>query len=270
MIKAKKGLLLSVFSLILALVITTSSTYAWFAMNTTVSATNMQITARADSSFLIIDTQLGDNSTTYPNKMRNVNTATIDLAPVSPDTPTAVLPVTYKNLGSGYKWYTAVGQAYNNGAPTLTDPTDPSSTPVYNELTGGTNGYVGHFMFYIGLNPYVSKVGATDLKVSGLTYANPGNSVFFPALSVLVQATAGGTTVDDLYLGSGAAPGPTTVNGSNTVLASAISADGTPIQIDVYVFINGDNAAITTQNAIAENLTSFTVGISFTCTGANA
>jgi type II secretory pathway pseudopilin PulG len=267
MIKAKKGLLLSVFSLILALVITTSSTYAWFAMNTTVSVNNMQITARADSSFLIIDDQLGDAQSTFPNKMRNINNATLAIAAQDAQNPQvnnfAVLPCIYRDLdgdgsGTAWGWQTNIGTAYDNGAPSTT----------YSTLQS-TNGYVGHFMFYIGLNPYVSKVDATNLKVSGLSYANPGNSVFFPALSVLVQATVGGNTVDDLYLGSGST-GRTTVDGSNTVLASTINHDGTPIQIDVYVFINGDNAAITTQNAVAENLTAFTVGISFTCTGANA
>lgn len=266
MIKAKKGLLLSVFSLILALVITTSSTYAWFAMNTTVSATNMQITARADSSFLVIEaTPSGTGD--FAGKIGNINAATLAIPAQVDQEPAvnnfAVLPCIYRNTASAgdpenWQWQTAVGTAYDDGA----------AKGAYSTLPN-TNGYVGHFKFYIGLNPYVSKVGATNLKVSNLTYTNPGDSVFFPALSVLVQASVGGNTVDDLYLGS-TSTGSTNVDGSDKVLASTISSDGTPIQIDVYVFINGDNSVVKTQNAVAENLTAFTVGINFTCTGANA
>jgi len=268
MIKAKKGLLLSVFSLILALVITTSSTYAWFAMNTTVSVNNMQITARADSSFLVIESAASGTGD-FAGKIGNINAATLAIPAQVDQNPAvnnfAVLPCIYRNTASGgdpanWQWQTAIGTAYDNG----------TARGAYSTLSS-TNGYVGHFTFVIGLNPYVSKVDASDLKVSGLTYTNPGNSVFFPALSVLVKATdtATSTTVDDLYLGSGNT-GVTNVAGSDTVLASTINHNGTPIQIDVYVFINGDNSVVTTQNAVAENLTAFTVAISFTCTGANA
>jgi hypothetical protein len=269
MIKAKKGLLLSVLSLVLALVITTSSTYAWFAMNATVSMTNMQITAVADSSFLIIQ-----DSIDATGKMSNVNTATIAVAAQTTQDPRVnnyeVLPVTYKNTGTAqdpnWQWQTAIGTSYSDGTA---DPTSGYSTV-------SPAGYVGQFTFYVGLNPFVSKVDAENLRVTGITLGTTRvqgasqDSEFFGALSVLVRGTmsvSGNDVVkEDLYLGEGAARTTITGHGAGYELADDILSDGTPVRIDVFVFINGDHANITTQKAVAANLATFTVGVTLGCT----
>ena len=53
-------LLMSIIAVAFAFVALGTSTYAWFAMNTTVSANNIQLTAKSDNIFLQIK-----NANTY-------------------------------------------------------------------------------------------------------------------------------------------------------------------------------------------------------------
>ena len=64
-----------------------TSTYAWFSMNTSVSATNMQVTAKSDNIYLQIS-QNGKN--TYDKT-----------AASTVDASTVIYPVDYKTLAAG-------------------------------------------------------------------------------------------------------------------------------------------------------------------------
>ena len=251
MVKARRGLILSLFTLLVAIAVTTTSTYAWFVMNSSVTAQNMQVTVKSDSTYLVIEeTASGENG-----KMGNIDSQTYSFSGVA---ARAVLPVKFKEMsGTTPTWQTAVGTSYNNG----------TKTGNYVDVAAGNVGrYVAGFNFVVGLNPNVSLNGnATDLRVSKVTLrttSGDANGVFFDALSVLVVC---GTATDN-YVDAGGAATEGVVTGHGTQLAATVAADGTPVAVSVYLYINGDNANVKTANAVAANLGSYSVDVEFTVT----
>lgn len=265
MVKAKKGLILSLFTLLVAVVVTTTSTYAWFVMNSSVSVTNMQITAKADSTYLVIESTPSGTGD-YAGKMGDISDATLAITANNVD---KVLPTQVKKESTNVvltngtpTWQTATGTSYNNG--------EASTTPV-DVAANKVGDYVAKFSFVVGLNPVVSKLDAANLKIKDLTLTSvtgDANKVFYSALSVLVVAKNGANYVADDYASAGAtADNSGKVTGHNTVFAETVSHDGTPIEFDVYVYIDGNNANVTTQNAIAANLGTYGVAITFKVDG---
>ena len=266
MAKARKGLIISLLTLIIAIVVTTTSTYAWFAMNTEVNATNMQVKAIADTTFLVIQ-KTPSGTGEYEGKMGAVTTTSVDFALAQPADIPGILPAKYKSINTStgaVTWQQARGTTFENG----------TAVDGYTDIAVASEShYVAKFTFYVGLNPVVSQVNASDLKVSKLILTKVGDadSVFFDALSVLVVAD--GATIDNYVdAGHSVVANPDNNNavelvaGSNTVLANTINHDGTPIKIDVYIYINGDNSHVTTSNATVANLGQYTASIGFTCT----
>jgi len=243
---SRMGLILSLFTFIIAFVVTASSTYAWFAMNESVSATNMQITVKSDSTYLVITSSSG----TIAN---DASDTTLALAASNAQVfPVKLSNATGASTGSSLTWQTAAGTSYNDG----TAHGGYTNVPA-DKLTK----HYAKFTFYVGLNPSVSVVDAADLVVSGITVASSkasGEDPFKNAVSVAVVAD--GTALDS-YVDAG-----TSVTLSNQVLKSTVPANGTPVQIDVYVYIDGDNTNVKTANAVEANLATYTVSVSFSVT----
>ena len=263
MVKAKKGLILSLFTLLVAVVVTTTSTYAWFVMNSSVSVTNMQITAKADSTYLVIESAPSGTGD-YAGKIGDISSASLEIVAGN----ATVLPTQVKKESTNVvltngkpTWQTAKGTSYNDGTASTT-PVDVDANKV--------GDYVAKFSFVVGLNPIVSKLDAANLKIKDLTLTSvtgDANKVFYSALSVVVVAKNGANYVADYYESAGAAAITANNNGKvaghNTVFAETVSHDGTPIEFDVYVYIDGNNANVTTQNAVAANLGKYGVAITF-------
>ena len=79
----QKQLFAAIAMVLVAVIAVSSSTYAWFAANTTVNATNMQVTATTSQSLVISNSALPD-----------ANTATITVAS-SDSVATALIPTTH-------------------------------------------------------------------------------------------------------------------------------------------------------------------------------
>lgn len=266
MAKARKGLIISLLTLIIAIVVTTSSTYAWFAMNTEVNATNMQITAKSDTTFLVIEASPSGGDP-VGSKMGNVSNRSLALTASN----ASVLPVKYKEISNAgvVTWQTAVGTSFENG----------TKTGDYSDvLAANVSKHVIPYEFYVGLNPVVSQYDATNLVLSKLnvsTVNGDTNSIFFQAVSVLVAIeNTSGVWVVDNYASAGRSAATTASAGveigdvtvSGTTLKSVVNHDGTPVHVFVYLYINGDDANVTTQNATAENLGKYKVDLAFAVT----
>ena len=119
--KAKKGLLLSLFTLIAAVAITATSTYAWFIVNRDVTATNMQVTLRSDTTYLVISaTNPGDGGVASLGTDTSASLGT-DTSASATANAAAVLPVMYDTTGEdpttpATRWKYASGTGYTNGA----------------------------------------------------------------------------------------------------------------------------------------------------------
>lgn len=251
MVKARNGLILSLFALVVALVVTTTSTYAWFAMNSTVTAQNMQISVTADNTYLVITNNSSDLTA---GKFTGTSVSTTSSA--SAIERVALLPTKLKAETTPLVWQTAAGTAIDDG--TALGYTDIASANEYK--------YVKKFTFYVGLNPDYSAVDAEDLRVKNITVTGAATDAGSEALrkAVSVCAVSGTTVVDFASANNGTFTG---LNDTSKALASDLLADGTAVQVDIYVYINGDNSNVTSENAaVANALGGFDVAVEFAVT----
>lgn len=263
--KARRGLIISLFTLVIALAVAATSTYAWFVVNKEVTASNMQVTVKADTTYLVIK-----KSATEPANVDALGTATSQAMDAS---NAQVLPVMYDETenGSGViKWKTGRGQAYDNGA--ITVDTEHENAPEYTSIssTDVTNGtYFVKYTFYVGLTS-TSALPAEHLRVKTMTVtanstANNADT-FLPAVSALVVCSHGETTdgtVDFEDISS-----MTASDYTSAADISATVAKNTVYTIDVYVYINGDNNVVTSANAA--KLGGFKLSMTLACEQATA
>jgi len=259
--KARRGMLFSLLSLVFALAVTVSSTYAWFMVNTTVTASNMQVRVKSDTTYLVITKTYAVQENGALDTLQTSETMT------APQT-IAVYPVRYNESAtpaSGYeKWETNVGTAYDNGAPV---------NQTYDAVaTANVGNYTVHYTFYVGLT-HTTALPATHLVVSALSAEalTSEDDTFLPAVSALVECREYGQSA---LLGSNDYEDITTIGqtvGQTTRAALNTYADLTPnvalhkvYQIDVYAYINGENAVV--KNSNAANLGAFTITMSLSVT----
>ncbi len=245
---SRRGLLLSLLTLVIALAVAGTSTYAWFAVNRSVTASNMQVTVKNDTTYLVIK-----ESATPITDVDDLGTAITVTATAS---DAEVLPVRYRETGSdpttgNTRWETARGEDYDDA-----DAKDNEYTAV---ATADLDDYVVKYTFYVGLTP-TTALPATNLMVTGLTAtANAGvSNVFLPAISCLV--VCGSTAIDFENVNSNGVK-----NTPNAVISSAVALD-TVYTIDVYVYVNGEHENVTSENATAANLGGFKLEMTLGCT----
>ncbi len=262
MVKAnKKRLLLSLLVLVFAIAIAGTSTYAWFAVNRSVTVSNMQVTIKNDTTYLVIA-----KSATPITDVADLGTSVTVAANAS---NAQVLPVRYNdsaNPESGYtKWEIARGTDY--------DDADADTHGYTAVATGDVDNYVVHYTFYVGLTS-TTQLPATNLKVIGLTATavSPASNVFLPAVSAMitcshveevesVPTTITTATVNFENVNSNSVNTP----GSGVLLSSTV-AKNTVYTIDVYVYINGEHDNVTSENATTANLGAFLLSMELDCT----
>ena len=242
--KARKGMLLSLLSLVFALAITATSTYAWFVVNREVTASNMQVRVKSDTTYLVISaTDSLDNVTAT-----ELNTFTAG----DPVLPAAYVQESGHEAEAG-AWKKGKGAAYNSS--TLTGGYQ-DVTPA--EISGEK--YFKKYTFWVGLTP--TSRPAQDLKVSAISaeVVSGSANTFLPAVSAVVN-------YGDVWLDFEDINSTATQNGISARAALLDSiAINTPYQINVYLYINGDNTVVTSDNALPANLGSFNVTVSLQCT----
>ncbi|MBR4124448.1 MAG: hypothetical protein IKR12_02635 [Clostridia bacterium] len=243
MAKAKRGLLLSVLTLLIAIAVTATSTYAWFAANSSVQATNMQLTLKTNTSFLVI----GANATA-PATVDDIGSNVSVAATAS---SAEVLPARYDAATS--KWQYAAGTSYTDGA---------ASGGTYTDIGSSALGeYAIKYTFYVGLASN-SESDKANLRVAGLTAASgTANGTFLPAVSALVSCTpaSGTATVIDFE-----DVNTNTVKGTNDAILATTVTRATVYTIEVWVYVNGDNTLVKSSNATTAALGSFTVSMTLT------
>lgn len=247
MAKAKRGLLLSLLTLLIAVAITATSTYAWFVVNTEVTASNMQVEVKSDTTYLVISSS------------EKLDT---DVALSLTASNAKVLPVMYDQTDSseGIKWKTNVGTAYDDGKAK-----NAKYTPVALDNLGK---YYIKYTFYVGLTSTTAEA-ASNLRVKSMTVekaTNEGNDTFLPAVSAFVDCNVeGGAKIDYENISSIDAD----ANGYSAKGALLpLLALNKSVQIDVYVYINGDNEVVKSSNAA--NLGAFKLSMNLEVTPAVA
>ncbi|MBO4734554.1 MAG: hypothetical protein J5662_08760 [Clostridia bacterium] len=261
-----KKLIPALCMLLISALLLGTSTYAWFSMNTTVTATGMTITAKSDDTYLLISatatTAAGiqtQNDTDedvvaaytpapelFPSSPaltaaeagylttatgKTVANAAITTAGVQVDNATKAATVT--------NWFTA--KALDPGAATI-------DTTTARQLTAFTD-YVFVQNFYLtvaaGANP------AYQLTVTPeITQEGAGTDV--DALKFLIVTSDGGYAA----ISTANNNTPVDIKGSNTALT-----DTTALTVTLYIYYDGDETEVYTNNIA--NLTGANIDLTF-------
>lgn len=201
-----------------------TSTYAWFSMNTSVSATNMQVTAKSDNIYLQIS-QNGKN--TYDKT-----------AASTVDASTVIYPVDYKTLAAG-------AVTWGNAA------SDDPGQVKYTERTALKAIADENIGKYVLTQKFDIKVADAQATAANLTLSEvsvTGNSIMKEALRVVVVSDTGAV----VWANNGAKENSVALPGAGKVTVAdgnlAATVNNTPTTVTVYVYFSGNDDTCYTDN----------------------
>lgn len=226
--------------LLISAVLMGTSTYAWFSMNTTVSATGMKVQAKSDAKFLQI------KSTGAWNNTDAFTTATINAAKkeIYPTQAVKSVAENKKSVetfdGTTLVWVSTYS----------TDPSDADAgvgeNNLYTDVTlDAETSYVLKQTFTVRLKPNSGIETASNLKVFSAIFtavtqegADIADNL---SQSLRVLFVCGDKKV--IWKNGSFVAGST-----DSLLATSVTT--TDLTIDVYVYFDGSDAACTTNNAL--------------------
>ncbi|MDD6994647.1 MAG: hypothetical protein SPH68_00225 [Candidatus Borkfalkiaceae bacterium] len=251
---------------LLAAALLGTSTFAWFSMNTQVTATGMQVTAKTDTTYLLISET---NSSAEAIQTENATTVALtvsdDQAKVYPCAPALNdTEVGYLTVASGHKTVdgadiTTAGEKVTSAttADTVTNwYTANAAAPGASTIKADTARQLTSFAGYVikktvhltvakGANP------ANNLSVTA-AFTKKGDGSNISAAKVLVTTSDGGIAILD----STTTTNTEEIKGGNTNLT-----DSTVLTVNIYIYYDGNNEAVNTNNAA--NLAGATVALTF-------
>lgn len=227
--------------LLISAVLMGTSTYAWFSMNTQVSASGMKVTANSTNLFLQIS-----GSTTFTDPATSVDYNEQTGTKLKPATP-----VLAAENASITKWQTA----------TSNDPSNATSGATPADIAPGTLGeYVYSKVLHFRIAPN-STATASNLVIAGVTMTGDKGKDLNKALRVAVAGKDGvqvWTYADGTWKKDDG-------KSATAILAEVTTKDATAT---LYIWFDGTDTNCTTNNAVDFDTLTFTV--TFTVTAANA
>lgn len=224
-----KKLIPAICMTLIAAVMLASSTFAWFSMNTSVTAEGMQVTAQSNSVYLLISEE------SELAAIQGANSTKVTYSAGS----TALFPSAHKEVTNT----TAATTLSNWYYKTADAPDASTSTGSENELSK-FDGYVLHKTVYIAVA--AGSNTAEELKVSATITAAESGTI--TPIRVLVTTT---TAVAELS---------SATTSSDVVLAATISNTDV-IAVDIFIYYDGNNADVYTNNIA--NLDGATINLTF-------
>lgn len=267
--KKFKKLIPALCMLLVSAVMLGSTTFAWFSMNRTVTAGNMQINATTNEPYLLISN--ASNGTFGTN-------ATMTLDPTTEGGTPKLKLVTPLNVASNVEYYATAANATANtpvkttptkftnaasvlwGTASSTNPGEVQKTNIPN-LVGGTGFDNGALSTYVQKSELFFKVAATDqkganLKCSKVTFGTTTNTIAGSLRVLLV-------TEDGKYqLFKYGAGGVITTAETGSDAALIATVDTTALKVTAYFYFDGTDDAAYTNNATT--LADVTVSFEFT------
>ena len=237
------------------------SSFAWFATNGSVSATGLAIKSKVTNNYLEI--KRGSDEDTNANWLTTVtaaSTETKQVAPVHPVKEFSTEGNTIKDYDGGntLSWVTA----------TSADANKYDRNGVYSAATVGKDGgdYALVETFNIRIRPGTEVLTATNLELSAVAWSASSKitgdaAKIAPALRVLAyNATEGGTNSGTIWSYSTGSWSRVT---TTTQYLSASFTSEQPQTINVYVYIDGEDTACTSNNARVGLSEGYSVDLTF-------
>jgi len=243
-------LLMSIIAVAFAFVALGTSTYAWFSMNTSVSVTGLQVTAKSESTYLVIGSS--SELATLQDKT-NGNKTTVAMT-VS-DNEAAVFPAAHDAVAT-------LAEAENEGKWYYEVAEDPSATTA----KAGTKTALTETDFskyVIKKTVYVTLAkGSTDatnlVATAAFTAKTPAEGADEATIEpIRVLIVSSDNKVVELSNAE---------NTSATALAATVTDDDV-IQLDIYIYYYGAHEKVFTNNII--NLNGAGIELSFAVTASS-
>ena len=240
----KKSLKLipAIVMLLISAILVSTSTFAWFSMNTTVRATGMQVTAKSNNTFLLIGTD-NDADVIQSGKLQTVPMTVADSnALVFPSKPItgsdagviSAATMTAATAGDPTKWYTAYSPdpAAATSGGTVWDAHVLSS--------GNFSEYVIQRTVYLTLADGSDHAHQLTVKLenvaNGLPVSSSGATVN-DAVRILVVAGNNSCTLSNA-----------TQTGNLYDTADTTLTDSTVVRVDIYIYYDGSVDSVYTNN----------------------
>jgi hypothetical protein len=293
--------------LLVAAILVSTSTYAWFSMNNTVQATNMQVRAVAEKGLLINEiatagdshwdeeatanqtasnpvllypTSTADGETWYHGASKKSSSAAsaTDASTLSTDLITGsygvITPVSITSQAvSASAGSTAAREVFGSAANLAA--TEPGYYVKYTYYLKSAGAAIPLSTTAGEMNVKIASVVATPAAAAG--NGTPANSADLdPALRVGIFMKASGTFyifapitgyTATYYVNAGASGETVTPNDGTTAVATdltslpASGSAGTPVE--VYVWFEGEDAGLKSDNALATTLDNIDIDITF-------
>jgi len=209
--KNTRKLIPAIAMLLIAAVMMSTATFAWFSMNQQVSATGLQVTAKSDNVWLAINEGSTFDAAGTEKEVTSTK-AGVSLFPVMPATT-----ITSENVTTPSSW--KYGYSSSTNSSTLNGEYTPCST---------IEGYITSETFSIGLSSISGTTSATNLRLTQVEL--PANT----GISVVVVCG------DNAYTHTASA------SGLSEQIAATITTTG--VTVTVYYFINGEDTNVYTDN----------------------
>ena len=282
----KKQLGAAVAMVCVAAVALGSSTYAWFVSNNNVTATTTSIYAQSNSAYLLIASA---------DKAEGTSSENVTTTAVASEAPNmALYPATWTNdksvsiddtTNTSSKWVFATGYAKDpdkqdiNGDGLFAIKSDGKTSGSYDAAT--TEKYAFKNTFKIGTGKYDGSF--TNLKVSDIKIEQTGQNELSGALRVLVtcgdQWVVAKRDINDTKAAAGTTDSGFVIenqSGEDGVIrtaafgksATAENATVGDVQVDVYVYYEGSNERVFSDNLEKINADGVKANVTFTATPA--
>lgn len=235
--KATKKIIPALVMLLVSAVLLSTASYAWFSMNTTVTATGMNITAKSDATFLLIKAGAVADAAEIQAGKKITDNATNASNSLFPAAHNDIANITDADTVANWYYKTSTDPAVYGG-----DGKETAAVPLTAE----------NFANYVLVNEFNLTVAIgsnqmANLKVGTCTISTVGDQ----AVKVLVATATGFEEFSD-------------AGGDGTTVLQELLTDATVMQVKVYVYLDGEDADVFT-NGIAD-LKNTSVEITFTGT----
>ncbi len=279
--------------LLVSAILLGTSTYAWFSMNTTVTANNMQVKAVADQGILInevatandpnwdnaANTTAGSGYSLHPTSTSNTSTWYVAYSKTQNDSASATESANSVNLtDDGYR--TLGASPFTTATATVTPAAGSiaGQTVTYVDSDAGSDydngeGYYVKYTYYLKSSADAITTSLADggksLRISVSATGDTNTPALDKALRAAVvidsKAYFFAPLKDDdttVYVGTAHTASTAYVTAQPTAVVTIPASGSNGIQADVYLYFEGEDSQLKTSNVVAA-LDDLTVTVNF-------
>lgn len=237
-----------------------TSTYAWFSVNKEVTATGMNVTAVANTQYFVVRGSLNNNAFESPtDEDKKTTSAVLAQAGIGGGTSVNVYPAAYTTsaimkgettLVAANKWYTAGVDTGSNATANITTAEAIGTDGSDALATLQQNNYFVGYKFYVGL---ADKTASCEMFLKFELNAEATGAAKIAGFAVKGFAaknggTAASTTIASDYTYVSFAEATSGFSPKYSFVAKDNGVTATYAEVIVYVYMDGTNAEIKSDN----------------------